>query len=191
MPRPTCNDCNCVLRKPESNVCVDCLEDRQMHTYGSQAACKRRLKLEVFNAYGGPQCNCCGETLLSGLSIDHIAGDGALHRRQIKNLYAWLKNNNWPSGFQVLCMTCNFSKRTHTVCEHQGALQLLFCAPAAPHHKDVPAAPLKVVPHQNFMLRELRTALRFPPTTPAPLPLNDDPYQMREVVFTVKAKDTP
>lgn len=72
------------------------------------------LKLAAFNTYGGPVCVCCGETLLEGLTIDHIGGDGAERRRARggKSLYWWLKKNNYPSGFQVLCATCNQAKGT-------------------------------------------------------------------------------
>lgn len=65
------------------------------------------LKLAAYNAYGGPRCVCCGEGLLEGLSIDHVNGDGAAHRRTNGNksgvaLYRWLKQQGYPPGFQVL-----------------------------------------------------------------------------------------
>ena len=34
--------------------------------------------------------------------------------------YAWLKRNNYPSGFQILCMNCQWGKlRNNGVCPHQ------------------------------------------------------------------------
>lgn len=46
------------------------------------------------------------------LSIDHIKGGGTQHSKTIKtNLYKWLKGNDYPNGFQVLCMNCQFIKR--------------------------------------------------------------------------------
>jgi hypothetical protein len=88
-----------------------------------------RRKLRVMNAYGGPMCVCCGETILSALTIDHINNDGNIHRNELNKgrgrevnveMYCWLENNNFPIGFQVLCYNCNISKhRNKGVCEHK------------------------------------------------------------------------
>jgi hypothetical protein len=80
------------------------------------------LKLATLNAYGGPRCICCGETLVRGLTIDHINGDGGTHRKEHgtgTGLYHWLKKNNYPPGFQVLCWTCNVAKGMADHCPHQ------------------------------------------------------------------------
>jgi hypothetical protein len=68
----------------------------------------RRLKIEVFNHYGGSKCQC-GETRLAALTIDHINGGGAEHRRKEcgNHLYKWLKRNGFPQGYRVLCANCN------------------------------------------------------------------------------------
>jgi ribosomal protein L37AE/L43A len=87
----------------------------------------RRLAVrdEVYRAYGGYKCACCGETEPSFLSIDHINNDGAAHKRKYnlhtgEQLYRWLKRNNFPAGFQVLCMNCQWGKRNNNgVCPHQ------------------------------------------------------------------------
>ena len=87
----------------------------------------RKLKLAVLNGYGGPICRCCGETHIEFLSIDHINNDGAAHRRSLpksassggSGFYAWLKKNNFPPGFQVLCMNCNFAKGKYGYCPHE------------------------------------------------------------------------
>jgi hypothetical protein len=89
-----------------------------------------RIKMTVFNAYGGPICACCGETLLQGLQIDHMDGKGGQHRAEIRlttggtPFYRWLIENNFPPGYQVLCATCNFAKRDTSVCPHK-----LLCLP--------------------------------------------------------------
>ena len=87
------------------------------------AAYHARLKLDAFNAYGGPTCACCGETLFQGLTIDHVNGDGAKWRRQSHkgrgDLYIWLKQHNYPPDFQVLCATCNVAKGTGDHCPHR------------------------------------------------------------------------
>lgn len=78
---------------------------------------RRRLKDEVFSHYGGAICSWCGETNIVVLVIDHINGKGNEHRRSIgisegggARFYQWLKNNNFPSGYQVLCYNCNIRK---------------------------------------------------------------------------------
>jgi len=70
-----------------------------------------QLKKDAFNAYGGIKCTCCGETELIFLTIDHINGGGSQHRKKIKNsMYQWLKNNNYPHGYRVLCFNCNWAE---------------------------------------------------------------------------------
>lgn len=80
---------------------------------------------EVYRAYGGYKCACCGETEKAFLSIDHINNDGASHKRECnlttgEQLYRWLKRHGFPDGFQVLCMNCQWGKRNNNgVCPHQ------------------------------------------------------------------------
>jgi hypothetical protein len=89
-----------------------------------QAVCRT----QVFEAYGGYKCNCCGENEPMFLSIDHIDNNGAEERRS--GLYAgsgvgfylWLRKNKFPSGYQVLCMNCNTGKHKNGgVCPHQSS----------------------------------------------------------------------
>ncbi len=89
-------------------------------------------KLEVFHAYGGPFCRCCGEAHLECLSIDHINNDGAAHRKELtgdardgRNLYIWLRQNGFPPGFQVLCVNCNFARGHFQICPHDLERQVL------------------------------------------------------------------
>ncbi len=75
------------------------------------------LKLEVLRHYsstktGLPVCARCGNDDLRALSIDHINGGGGRHIAEIHgNLYSWLKRQDYPDGFQVLCMNCQWIKR--------------------------------------------------------------------------------
>jgi len=103
------SDCRGV-RDPGYASCTSC-RDRD------KTAVKLRKK-EVLAAYGG-SCVCCGEGNQEFLTIDHIAGDGAAHRRTLTcRLYTWLKKNNYPAGFRVLCMNCNFSLGCFGYCPH-------------------------------------------------------------------------
>lgn len=83
-----------------------------------------RIRDEVFNAYGGYKCACCGETERAFLSLDHVNNDGAAHRRSERkhcmHIYRWARKHNFPKTLQVLCMNCNFGKRqNHGTCPHQ------------------------------------------------------------------------
>lgn len=79
----------------------------------------KKLRLEGIKRYGN-ECKCCGEKIIEFLSIDHIDGGGNKHRKQIRsNMWQWLKNNNYPKGFQVLCFNCNCSKGFHGYCPHK------------------------------------------------------------------------
>jgi len=86
-----------------------------------QRALKRRDRLEALAAYGA-QCACCGETTEEFLGIDHINGGGTAHRRERgllgNNLNRWLRQQGYPSEFQVLCHNCNLAKGFYGACPH-------------------------------------------------------------------------
>lgn len=83
-----------------------------------------KLVLEVLTYYsnGTLKCACCGEDIYEFLTIDHINGGGHKHRKQIGmgNLYRWLRKNNFPKGYQVLCFNCNCGKiKNGCICPHK------------------------------------------------------------------------
>jgi hypothetical protein len=77
----------------------------------------QKLRYEALSHYCGglPRCQCpgCTTVFFGFLQIDHEDGDGAKHvgtnggRLSGKGLWKWLKANNYPDGFQVLCCNCN------------------------------------------------------------------------------------
>jgi hypothetical protein len=84
--------------------------------------------MEVYEALGGARCACCGETTIEFLTIDHVNGDGAKHRRRLKesggygglSLYRSIKRAGFPPDFQVLCYNCNVGRhRNGGVCPHR------------------------------------------------------------------------
>jgi len=81
---------------------------------------QRRLRQAALGAYGGA-CTCCGEATYEWLTIDHVNGDGAEHRREIGrgNLYRWLKRHDYPDGFRVLCWNCNCARGYYGFCPHE------------------------------------------------------------------------
>jgi 5-methylcytosine-specific restriction endonuclease McrA len=95
----------------------------------NRAKATRERKLLVLSHYSSnpPKCACppCGETIIEFLSIDHIipignkARDNQLGTRHGSNLYGWLIRHNFPEGFQVLCMNCNFAKGHYDKCPHE------------------------------------------------------------------------
>ena len=85
-------------------------------------AADRALKAEIIAAYGG-KCECCGEAHREFLTIDHVNGDGAAHRRAIggkgRRLYLAIKAEGFPKDrYRLLCLNCNISLGFHGYCPH-------------------------------------------------------------------------
>jgi hypothetical protein len=84
--------------------------------YAQQRSYQKQLKFDAINKYSGGQLTCikCGCNNMETLSIDHVNGDGAQHKRErgMDNLYLWLRNNNYPIGYQCICMNCQYIKRS-------------------------------------------------------------------------------
>jgi hypothetical protein len=105
------------------NYCNECLKKRSEAKKSRYYECKDK----VFEAYGGYKCNCCGEATKEFLTIDHVEGGGNQHRKSISiDFYVWLVRNQFPSGFQVLCMNCQFGKRFCGQCPHINQYPILF-----------------------------------------------------------------
>jgi hypothetical protein len=83
----------------------------------------RRVRLMVLSHYSGgvPNCACCGESHVEFLTMDHINGGGAEHRRVMKNsnIYIELKRLGFPVGFRVLCSNCNHAHGCYGYCPHE------------------------------------------------------------------------
>lgn len=81
-----------------------------------------KIKMKVFNHYsnGKMECACCKEKYLEFLTIDHINGGGNKHRKIVvgSHIYQWLVSNNFPKGYQILCMNCNWAKGHFGICPH-------------------------------------------------------------------------
>lgn len=98
---------NPIIHEDVGSVCRVCLDRNNQRRY--------ELKVGVFKHYG-LVCNICGEHRIEFLCIDHIEGGGNEHRRILGNggfgdvIYRWLKKNNYPEGFQLLCYNCNIKK---------------------------------------------------------------------------------
>jgi hypothetical protein len=79
-----------------------------------------RLKLDVLNNYsnGDIKCTHCRFNDIRALQLDHIYNNGAEERREQfgdrtcagTNFYRWIRKQNYPEGYQVLCANCNIIK---------------------------------------------------------------------------------
>lgn len=111
---------NCGADNPTGTLrCSSCNEN--LREYGAEY--RKLLRMEVLNAYGGAECVCCGEKRIEFLTIDHIDGGGHQHRKEIgvkagTEFCRWLKKNNYPKGYRVLCSNCNGSLGRFGYCPH-------------------------------------------------------------------------
>ncbi len=69
------------------------------------------IKLEVLTHYtpnGVLKCAFCNENSLSELSLDHLCfGKGNEERKKVGSVYLYLRRNNYPAGYRVLCLKCH------------------------------------------------------------------------------------
>ena len=100
---------------------------------------KRLLILQTYSKLHSnsniPCCNCCGENShVDFLALDHILGrkemesipelmelgySSEFHPAQLTD---WIIKNNFPEGFQILCVNCNFAKgmkKNNNQCPHE------------------------------------------------------------------------
>ena len=104
-------------------------EKNRLHVRERDNKYLAKIKHQALEAYCGDDisCICCGEKYEIMLSIDHIGKDGAEHRRKIgsksKQLYLWLRKNNYPLGYRVLCINCNVTLGTTGSCPHSDLTQ--------------------------------------------------------------------
>lgn len=100
----------------------------EVKAIASQRQCARyaALRAEMIAAFGS-YCTCCGEREPKFLELDHIASDGADHRRKIGRgayrTYCVAKKDGWPKGqYRLLCSNCNQGRaRNGGVCPHEEA----------------------------------------------------------------------
>jgi hypothetical protein len=84
-------------------------------------ASQQRLRAIVLQGYGA-RCACCGEDHPSFLNIDHIQRNGAEERKRFgqHSFLKYLRDNQFPSGYRILCWNCNLGREKHGgVCPHE------------------------------------------------------------------------
>lgn len=120
--------------KPEfQKYAIEYRKSHKKQAYKRNKKYEQNIKKKVIGYYsdGKNICACknCPDAIKSSiefLTIDHIDGNGNKHRRQLKksktdssNMYIWLIQNNYPKGFRVLCMNCNWVTRHDKKCPHE------------------------------------------------------------------------
>jgi len=108
-----CANCN---RKKESKLRKEKITtDIQLYQHNHRLSFKK----QVLHHYANNIicCQHCGKNDIDILCMDHINGGGTRHAQEISGgsayLYKWIKENQYPSGFQILCCNCNRIK-AHT-----------------------------------------------------------------------------
>ena len=101
--------------------------DRENYQKNKEKIKNKNKKHNIKLKYGAMEHYCNGEARcmnsncaviggmkdIRALSIDHIGGGGYKHTKIVgrgSSFYKWLKRNNYPEGFQVLCFNCNHIK---------------------------------------------------------------------------------
>jgi len=105
--RVLCFNCNFSAGK-NNNIKNECI-----HKYRRdiENTIRIKTKTKVLNHYtkNNIECSKCGEKEIDFMTMEHINGGGNKHRIKLNgiNLYDWLIKNNYPDGFDVLCVNCN------------------------------------------------------------------------------------
>jgi hypothetical protein len=139
----TCEKCervvaddNAIMDGPSAN-CRACYAEKRRKSRASWTPEQReraqerarkylnRLRVKMLQAYGG-ECQCCGETEPEFLCIDHVNGDGAEHRRQLRvrqqftsNMLRIVAREGFPDRYRLLCWNCNYGMTRPGGCPHQ------------------------------------------------------------------------
>jgi len=117
----TCSRCSCGVSYRASS------ESDKEKARVRQHTRQQKLKTEVLSHYskGKLECAICAEKRMDCLSLDHMNNNGEEDRKRIGegvNIYRWLRKQAYPSGFQVLCMNCQFIKRAENQRRKRGFL---------------------------------------------------------------------
>ncbi|AMM23207.1 hypothetical protein [Variovorax sp. PAMC 28711] len=82
--------------------------------YNAQSvAAKAREREQLFEMYGHV-CMRCGFSDKRALTLDHIKNNGNVERAELgeRGVYRRAKASHQPGDYQILCMNCQFIKRT-------------------------------------------------------------------------------
>jgi hypothetical protein len=122
-----CKPCNKILRHDRHQI-------EKEYNNSISKEFNRKLKQDLVTNYGG-KCECCGETRIEFLTIDHINNDGYLDRKEKGNtrgVQLWLRRNGYPKdNYRLLCYNCNCASYFRGSChgeeiKHEKQLKLFI-----------------------------------------------------------------
>ena len=86
---------------------------------------RRALQMKIIGLMGG-KCECCEETRIEFLTLDHVKNNGGSHRREVGDVYYWLQRRKFKKSklLRVLCMNCNWGRQRYGICPHERERQV-------------------------------------------------------------------
>lgn len=117
------------------SYCLPCMNERSRpktpdardaHKARNRAY-RARLREEMLTAYGS-KCECCGESRVEFLALDHKNGGGSKERRALASntsggVYRLARDAGYPKDkYRLLCHNCNSSLGWYGYCPHQKEL---------------------------------------------------------------------
>jgi hypothetical protein len=80
-----------------------------------------KYKYKVIEFLGG-KCECCAETTIEFLQIDHVNRDGWKHRKEVGKSLRYLRDivkNPTKYSLRILCANCHFALTNFDSCPHK------------------------------------------------------------------------
>ena len=132
MYKVPCRTCDAVVERQRNRKTARCHEcdlayhrqhyrDNRQKYIDKARAWNLKMKQELLDHYGS-ECACCCESEPMFLELDHVNGGGTTHRKEVgggSRFWGWIKRNNFPEEYQILCSNCNSGKhRNGGICPH-------------------------------------------------------------------------
>ena len=125
IPKPERPDC--IPTDPGSKVNFKCfnaktrsLMSKYKNSFSRRTSFKIIIKvLTYYSKHDYIACECCGETRLIRLSLDHENNDGGIERKELNVgptgtthlvIFRKIIKDGFPPGYQVQCMNCNHGR---------------------------------------------------------------------------------
>lgn len=124
---------DCRKRRKEKGLCIRCGKNKDTTKTKCSLCLVKCRELERLNdlktkknvmSHYGNKCNCCGESGLAFLNIDHIDNNGNAQRKFVpsggRQFYKYIIRNGYPNDLQILCWNCNMGKHLNNgACPHK------------------------------------------------------------------------
>ena len=91
---------------------------RHTDAYRAYRRAYARLQKHKTIAFLGGRCECCGETQIEFLEIDHVDGGGSIHRRGVTPYKYWADIRAGLHRCRVLCANCHAAVSNYGHCPH-------------------------------------------------------------------------